>query len=355
MTMADTTNTSGGTNKLVIVAALMLIAAGLQATAAVVVPLLLALFLAIVASPPIGKLRELGVPTSLAILIVTGALLVVGGLVSGVVAVSIGELSGSLPQYEARLESMSTAASSWVESYGLKFGVDDLKRIVDPSAAVGVVGEFLSGLGAILANGVLVGFLMIFILLEASSIPVKLAAMTQDPERAKRALEQVSAQVDAYFGQLTIVSAATGVLVYLLLLVLGVDLAVLWALLAFLLNYIPNVGSIIAAVPAVLLAFVQLGPGTAGLVMLGYLTVNMVMGNVVQPRLMSRDAGLSTLSVFVSLLFWGWLLGPIGMLVSVPLTSAIRLVLEANESTRPIAVVLGTEDAARQIAAGEGS
>lgn len=347
--MANSTSTSRGTNRLVVVAAFFLVCAGLRVAAPVVVPLLLALFLAILASPPIGRLRAFGVPASLAILIVTGAFLAVGALLSGILAVSVGELSDSLPVYEARVQAMAASVSDWVAGRGLKFGIDDLKRIVDPGAAVGVVGDFLSGLGAILANGMLVGFLMIFILLEASSIPVKLAAMTSHPERANRTLEQLRGQIDAYFGVLTLVSAATGLLVYVLLLVLGVDLAVLWALLAFLMNYIPNIGSIIAAVPPVLLALVQLGPNPALLVMLGYLAVNMVMGNIVQPRLMGRDVGLSTLTVFVSLLFWGWLLGPVGMLVSVPLTAAIRLALEANESTRPLAVALGTEEAARLI------
>jgi predicted PurR-regulated permease PerM len=347
--VADSTSTSRGTNGLVVVAALILVGAGLRAAAPVVVPLLFALFLAIVASAPIGRMRALGVPASLAILIVTGAFLGVGALLSGVVAVSVGELSDSLPEYEARVEAMTASASDWVAGRGWKFGIDDLKRIADPGAAVGVVGEFLSGLGAILANGMLVGFLMIFILLEASSIPVKLAAMTSHPERAQRILEQLRGQIDAYFGVLTLVSAATGLLVYLLLLVLGVDLALLLGLLAFLLNYIPNIGSIIAAVPAVLLALVQLGPGPALLVMLGYLAVNMVMGNIVQPRLMGRDVGLSTLTVFVSMLFWGWLLGPVGMIVAVPLTAAMRLALEANESTRPLAIALGTEEAARLI------
>jgi AI-2 transport protein TqsA len=112
---------------------------------------------------------------------------------------------------------------------------------------------------------------------------------------------------------------------------------------------VPNIGSILAAIPAVLLALVQLGPGSALVVLLGYLTVNMVIGNVIQPRLMGRDVGLSTLAVFLSLILWGWLLGPVGMLVSVPLTSAIRLALHKNDSTRPIAIMLGTDKAAQEL------
>ena len=354
--MADSTKPTRGVHGLFVVAALILIGAGLRASASVVVPLLLALFLAIVASPPIARLRALGVPPSLAMVIVATAILGVGALFSVVVAVSVGELSASMPAYEARVEAMAASSSAWVESHGIKFGIEDLRRIVDPGAAIGMVGVFLGGLGAILANGVVVGFLVIFILIDTISIPVKLAAATADPERANQTLLRLRAQVDSYFGALTILSAVTGVIVFLFLTVVGVDLALFWGLLAFLLNYIPNIGSIVAAVPPVLLTLIQLGPGSALIVMLGYLSINMVIGNIVQPRVMGRDAGLSTLSVFVSLLLWGWLLGPVGMLVSVPLTSAIRLALDANDSTRPIAIFLGTEDAARQVleARGEG-
>ena len=352
--MADSTKPTRGVHGLFVVAALILIGAGLRASASVVVPLLLALFLAIVASPPIARLRALGVPPSLAMVIVATAILGVGALFSVVVAVSVGELSASMPAYEARVEAMAASSSAWVESHGIKFGIEDLRRIVDPGAAIGMVGVFLGGLGAILANGVVVGFLVIFILIDTISIPVKLAAATADPERANQTLLRLRAQVDSYFGALTILSAVTGVIVFLFLTVVGVDLALFWGLLAFLLNYIPNIGSIVAAVPPVLLTLIQLGPGSALIVMLGYLSINMVIGNIVQPRVMGRDAGLSTLSVFVSLLLWGWLLGPVGMLVSVPLTSALRLALDASDSTRPIAIMLGTEDAARLIVAARG-
>ena len=348
--MPNTRSSSRGITILVAIAALILIAGGLRAIATVVNPLLLALFLAIVSSPPITRLRAWGVPGPLSILIVACVYLGLAALFSAVMAVSAGDLSDSLPEYQLRVEAMFESTSAWVASYGLKIETEDLKRLVNPSAAIGMAGNFLSGLGALFANGILVALLMIFILLEASSIPTKLTAMTSDPERAKATLDKLRSQVDVYFGVLTVLSAATGLLVYLLLRILGVDLALFWALLAFLLNFIPNIGSILAAVPAVMLALVQLGPGSAVLVMLGYLSINMVIGNIVQPRLMGRDLGLSTLTVFVSLLVWGWLLGPVGMLVSVPLTSAIRLALAANEATRPIAVLMGTEEAARQLA-----
>ena len=130
-------------------------------------------------------------------------------------------------------------------------------------------------------------------------------------------------------------------LVTLWLWLLGVDHAQLWGVMAFLLNFVPNIGSIIAAVPAVLLALVQLGMGTALFVAAGYLVVNIVIGSVLEPRFMGRGLGLSTLVVFLSLVFWGWVLGPVGMLLSVPLTITVKLALDSSKDTRWLGILLG--------------
>jgi len=141
----------------------------------------------------------------------------------------------------------------------------------------------------------------------------------------------------------TLISLATGILIAFWLFILGVDYPILWGFLAFLLNYIPNIGSIVAAIPAVVLAIIQLGFGSAVLVAAGYIVVNFVIGNVIEPRLMGRKLRLSTLVVFLSLIFWGGLLGLVGAILSVPLTMALKFAFESSESTRWIAVLLGSE------------
>jgi len=131
-------------------------------------------------------------------------------------------------------------------------------------------------------------------------------------------------------------------LVTIWLLILGVDFAMLWGLLAFFFNFVPNIGSIIAAIPPVVLAIVQpgMGLGVATWVAIGYALINIVIGNVVEPRVMGRGLGLSTLVVFLSLIFWGAVLGPVGMLLSVPLTIIARIILAGHERTRWIAILL---------------
>ena len=141
----------------------------------------------------------------------------------------------------------------------------------------------------------------------------------------------------------TLISAAVGLVIWLWLLILGVDYPVLWGTLSFLLNYVPNIGAIIAALPVVLLALVQLGVGSALLTILGFVVVHIVVGNLIEPKLMGRRLSLSTLVVFLSMVFWGWVLGPIGMILSVPMTSLATIALESYEKTRGLAFMLGSE------------
>ncbi len=141
-----------------------------------------------------------------------------------------------------------------------------------------------------------------------------------------------------------IISLLTGFIIWIALSIVGTEYAFLWAVLAFILNFIPNIGSIIAAVPAVLLTLVQLGVFSSVAVGIIYIAVNIIVGSIIEPKVMGRGLGLSTLVVFLSLLFWGWLLGAVGMLLSIPLTIMVKIALDTNENTKWIAILLGTGD-----------
>jgi predicted PurR-regulated permease PerM len=157
--------------------------------------------------------------------------------------------------------------------------------------------------------------------------------------------------VNHYLFIKTWISLLTGLVAGVLCWAIGVDFPLLWGLLAFLLDYVPNIGSIIAAVPPVLLALVQLGPGQALAVLVGYLIINNVLGNFVEPRFMGEGLGLSSFAVLLSLVFWGWVLGPVGMLLSIPLTMAVKIAMEEQPNMRWISLLLGSgSDAEMELA-----
>ncbi len=181
-------------------------------------------------------------------------------------------------------------------------------------------------------------------------MPNKMRAALPDADTSLASFEKFFTGVRQYLAIKTLVSIATGLIVTAGLMLLGLDYAPLWGMIAFLLNYVPNIGSIIAAVPAILLAIIQLGPFSALLVAVLYLAVNLIMGSAVEPRMMGKRLGLSTLVIFISLVFWGWVLGPVGMLLSVPLTMIVKIALEVNESTRWMAILLSSDASAKAIA-----
>jgi predicted PurR-regulated permease PerM len=201
----------------------------------------------------------------------------------------------------------------------------------------------LSGIGGILTNSFLILLTVIFILLEASSFPKKVHAAFGDPKGTFSQFSKITDAVNHYLAIKTLLSLATGIIVAIWVAILGIDFPVIWGLLAFLLNFIPNLGSIIAAVPPILLGYIQFGIGRALLVAVGYVLVNVIFGNVLEPKVMGRKLGLSTLVVFLSLVFWGWIWGPVGMLLSVPMTMIVKIALESHPSTHGLSVLLDSE------------
>jgi predicted PurR-regulated permease PerM len=203
--------------------------------------------------------------------------------------------------------------------------------------------NMLGGLGSALSNIILILLTVTFILLEASSFPFKLRAVLGDPLQAFPQFTRFVDDMKRYMIIKTGISLSAGILIGIWLSILGVESPVLWGFLAFLLHYVPNVGAIIAGIPAVLLTLVQLGIGHAALAAAGYLTVGFILGNVVEPQLMGRRLGLSTLVVFLSLVFWGSLLGVIGVVLCIPFTMTLKFACEFNKSTRWVAILLGSE------------
>ena len=328
---------------LVTIAAFVIVVAGMSAAKVILVPFLLAAFIAIISAPPLFWLQRKGLPTWLALVIVIIGVLFIGLLVTGLVGSSVKDFSEDLPVYNAKFKQHTAVIMGWLEKHGVDVSGLALTKIFNPGAAMKLVAVLLNSLGNVLASGFLILMTVIFMLLEASSFPAKLRTALSEPQSSLTRLDIFISNVKRYMAIKTLVSLSTGIFIAIWLTIIGVDYPLLWGLLAFALNYVPNIGSIIAAVPAVLLAIIQLGLIRALLAAAGYIVINLLMGSVIEPRFMGRGLGLSTLVVFLSLLFWGWILGPVGMLLSVPLTITAKIALDSRDETRWIAILLGPE------------
>ncbi len=340
--MAEPKAVSRGEHILLIAACIVIIVAGMKLAAPLLVPILLAAFVAIICLPPLYFLLNKGVNVTAAVFIVTGSLVLIGLLVSLYAGTAIADFSKNLPFYQERIQGQTGQLLHWLAGLGIEMPAGNLLETLNPASVMKFVGSLLSGLGNALTNVFLLLLIVIFVLFEAVALPHKWAVMDSHAPNTQ-AFESFLKTVHSYLVIKSMVSIATGLLITVWLTFLGVDYPVLWGLLAFLFNFVPNIGSIIAAVPAVMLATVQLGLGTAAYTALGYVVVNVVMGNVIEPRYMGKGVGLSTLVVFLSLVVWGWILGPVGMLLSVSLTMIVKLACEANPKTQWIAILLGPD------------
>ena len=321
-------------------AAFVIIVAGLKVSSPIVVPILLAIFIATLSAPPLLWLEKKGLPTLLAFLVVISVIFGIGVLLATLVGKSINDFQSQLSTYEQRLEVLFNTVHAHIVSLGFEIQFTDIASAISPQSVATTVGGVVNEIGALLANAFLIFLMVIFMLFEVSTLPEKLQKILKQPVDSIENLSKFRQNLQRYLVIKTLASLVTASLVWILLVVLGVDFAILWALLAFFLNFVPNIGSIIAAVPAVLIALLQLDVTTALSVAIGYFAINFLIGSVIEPRVAGRHLGLSPLIVLMSLIFWGWVLGPVGMFLSVPLTMMVRLVAESSSNLQWLAVVL---------------
>lgn len=312
------------------------------------VTFLLSGFFAIICAPPFMYLMRKGIPAWLSLIFIVLVICVIQLLLLMIVTTSVADFSNDLPVYQKKLNELSSQGFALLQSWGFDIPREKLKANFDPSAVFKLALSALGGLGSVLSNSFLIILTVIFMLFEGASLPNKLQRAFGENSGMMAHIERFLLTVKQYMTIKTAISLATGLMIYIWLRILGIDYPLLWALLAFLFNFVPNIGSIIAAVPTVLLALVQLGPLSAALAAAGYIFANMVMGNMVEPRFMGKGLGLSTLVVFLSLVFWGWVFGPIGMLLSVPLTMLLKIAFESSDDTAWIAILMGPDLADEQ-------
>ena len=329
-----------------VLAGLVIIAAGIYYARSLLVWVALAAFISMVCSKPIGWLKEKGVGGGLAIGIVLVCVIGLMLLTVALVGTAAAGFSKALPTYQENLNTLVQGAVHQIERLGGKVDDESLKNLVDSRRLVGLVSGLIGSLIGALSNTVLILLLVAFMLADSASLPERLRKAFGGPDADLSRFYQVTDSVNTYLWVKTWISLLTGLFVGIGTAILGLDFAILWGFLAFVFNYIPNIGSLIAAIPAVILALLQGGWDMAIWTAVIFLVVNNVIGNVLEPRMLGQKMGLSSLVVFLSLLIWSALLGPIGMLLSVPLTMVIKIALESTPDGQGVAALLagGTDE-----------
>jgi AI-2 transport protein TqsA len=324
------------------VAALIIVIAALREAKPVLLPLVVSAFGATLTAPIVFWLRKKKVPAGMAVPVVVVAALIAATLVAGLIIGSLNAFIQEAPTYRKDLNHLIEQVS--VILWRFRIPVNPSK-ILEPGAVIGLATQLVTQLADLFSSAVLILLITVLLLFEVLLLPAKIRTALGDPHADLSQGLRVVGRVQEYVVVKTYTSLSTGVIIGGLLYLQGIDFALLWGLFAFLLDFIPSIGAIIAAVPAVLLALLQKGPTGALFAGGTFFLVNVIIGNFVEPRVMGRRMNLSPLVVFASLMFWGWMWGPLGMILSVPLTMVLRILLEGNPATRPIAILMAAEDA----------
>ncbi len=332
---------------MLIVVTLFIIGVVLHELRTVLLPLAIALLLSNIFSPVVTYLKSKRVPTILGLFVVLLSFTLILTLVTMVLYSSVETFAQELPKYQYRVTGSVQALLALIQDLAARFDISTegfrLREAVQLSSVTSAV---TSGIGSFInfaSYTFLIILFMLFILAESGDFASRVHKAFPEGHAAHIAavLGNIDAQLRQYLLTKTLISAGTGAGTALILSILGVDFALLWGVLAFLLNFIPNIGSVVATLLPFLLSALQFETWTVPLLVLALLgTVQVLMGNVIEPKVMAFRLNLSALVILISLIFWGWLWGIWGMILAVPLTATLKIVFENIEPLQPFSVLM---------------
>jgi predicted PurR-regulated permease PerM len=319
-----------------IVVLVLLAVLGLREVADLLVPILFGLFLALIVAPVISRLQARGMGRSAALAGAVGVVLAVVVVTAIVIAFSVGELVVRVPTYQDRLTTLLSDVESLLAGFGIAFDPEALPALVSSDAVASLVRPIGSAVSGGLGALFVMLFTLVYALTGARSMRARAQAALGEHHAIFAGVERFGTDLRRYLVVRAQLGLFAAVLVLVLLVVLGVPLAALWAFLVFAASFIPTIGTFIALVPPTVLALLESGPGTAAAVAVGYTLVNLAQDYLLQPRMMGTELNLSPLVVFLSVIAWAWILGPAGALLAVPLTVGLVVLLEAYPGSRPV-------------------
>ncbi len=314
----------------------------LSALSPVLVPFLQAAFLIVILSQPVSWLcRKRLARLPAVLLVVTGVALGIA-LLAGIIGTSLVEIARTAPAYEQRLDEWSEAIAEALSPLGVTLTLESLDTLLEPRTMVQFVALLAQRLGSTVTRTLFVVLLAVFGLLEVPKMAARLPGILEKGGDFRPDFQAFATDINRYLIVKTWIGLATGLTAGVLIALIGVEHALLWGTLTFLLNYIPNIGSLAAAVLPVLLGFLQLGVVSGFLVLLVYIVVNLVFSSILEPRFLGREVGFPPVIIVMSLVLWGWVFGVTGVLLAVPLSMVLRFALESGEESRWIAVLMST-------------
>jgi len=321
---------------------LIIIIAGLKIGSSLIVPLLMAFFWFLLFLPLVNKLRKFGISDLFTTIIVFGITLIIILFMGAFLLSSAQDLISNLPSYQEKFYELTPKIVGFFEKFGISLQKSDALSLFDPTKIISYTAVFFKGMGDIMTNSFVILLVVMFMFLESSLFSKKLFYLVKEEDK-KEKIKLFMHNVNTYFITKTLTSALVGLLVWGMLVFFKLDYALLFGFLAFFLNFVPNIGSIIASLPALLLAVVELGVVETIILAIGYVIINVSIGSFLEPKVMGKSVGLSTFIVFISMLFWGWIFGPVGMFLSIPLTIVIKIAFDNSKELHWISVMLSDD------------
>lgn len=328
---------------LVAIASFVIIIGGLSLASSIVVPFLLAVFIAIIAFPALELMSKVHINRFFAFIILIGICGSGLWVLGNVIATALLGFSADLPLYKAKIDIFMNNLVIYLKTNANIDISNNILSFINIDKLLATTSNLLVQTGGIVTQSFLVFLLLAFILFEAQIFKDKVEYFASKNPIALDIASTFISNLKHYLAIKTISSIATGVIVWGFLIFFDVPHASLWAILACILNYIPTIGSIIAAVPAILVSLAVNDLSATLWLTLIYLVVNIAIGNFIEPRFLGKGLGISTLVVILSLLFWGFVFGIGGMFLAVPLTMSIKIALDANPNTKFISILLSNK------------
>lgn len=321
-------------------ASFIVIIAGIKMASQIVVILFLAIFISSIFSTLLKVLQKKHIPRIFSYFIILFIITSIGLMLAYVINISLNDFATNLPAYEEKFKTIIMNLVHYVQDLGFQIDKAKIMEALNFSSFFGFTTNIIGSIGSFLSRFLLVVIGVAFILAESKSFQTKLRVIFRNNAKKLEHFNLFSFNIQKYFLVKSFTSFLTGFIITIVLSFFGVDYPILWGVLAMLFNFIPVVGSIIASIPAILLSLMNFDLSITIWVILLYVVINISISNILEPKLMGKELGLSPLVIFFSLIFWGWTLGMVGMFLAVPITMTLKIAFDSNLNTHWLGILM---------------